>query len=162
MSRKLAPILIVVSLISFASPAFSQAVSYESVKLADYFVQNTWESVQGSLPLMVAGVEHRLNGNGVSSEQSKAFANNLTKALSRDNFTKAIAQLLTKKLTPTEIVELTGFMQSNIGRKYLMINSEVAGDAKIFTPIFQQACDETKKGFESAARSNLDAFCNLL
>ena len=87
-----------VSLALFSSISAAQVVTYESVRLADMLIEGTWQTMEQSFPAMITGLESDLRSGGATERASKVLAEETRRTLTRDNFTRFIAQALSEKL----------------------------------------------------------------
>ena len=152
--------ILLIGAIQFSGQVLAQNVSYEAFRLADIFVQSNWQAIDQSMPAISAMLEKQMTANGSSDDLPKLYAVKFRAALSRDNIAKVVAQLLTQKLTTQEITEVSAFMQTNAGKKYLGISSEFSKNTQLIVPIFQQACRDADLEVSAADKRGLRLFCN--
>ena len=152
--------ILFIGAIQFSSPALSQNVSYEAVRLADIFVQSNWSAIDQSMPAISAMLEKQMTANGSSDDLPKIYTIKFRAAFSKENVGKIVAQLLTQKLTTGEIREVAAFMQTSAGKKYLGLSGELSKSTQLIVPIFQQACRDADLEVSSSDKRGLRLFCN--
>lgn len=133
----------------------AQTVSFESVRLAEVFVESQWASFEPALPTLIAGVQSQLRTAGASETASKTFADELRRSMSKENMTKAVAQALTQNFSEEELRELAVFIRSNLGQKFLQYNKDAMTNPKYFSSILKQACVATTQQLNSTDRSTI-------
>ena len=150
-------------LLGLASTAGAQPVAFESVRLAETIMVSGWSTAEQSLPLVIAGFESQLKASGVTERAAKIFSEELRLSMSRENLSKAYAVAITAKLTPEEILEVNGFLQSKAGQKYLGLSKDFATSPALVQPIAKQACNGAIQRLEAGTdRSSISNVCSRL
>ena len=139
------------SLLFALSAASAQPVSFDSVRLADTLMESSWSSLEPILPVVIAGIENTLKTNGFTEHASKVYGEELRRIMSKDNFSRAVAVTVTAKFSPEEIRDISVFLQSKVGLKYLSLNKELASNTEVLLPLVKQACRSTVERLKSAA-----------
>lgn len=150
-------------LFGIASSVGAQPVAFESVRLADTILESGWSTVEQSLPLIISGIEAQLKANGVTERAARVFGEELRLSMSRDNLSKVYALAVTAKFTPEEIREVSTFLQSKSGLKYLSLSKDFAANPAFSQPIAKQACNAAAQRLDSGTdRSSLSSVCSRL
>ena len=149
-------------LIFALSAVGAQPVSFDSVRLADAIMASNWSSVEQALPTLIAGLESQMRASGVSERASKVFGEELRQSMSQDNLSRVIATVVTAKFTPDETRELSAFLQSKVGQKYLSINKDFSANPAYFGPIIKQACNGAVQRLQTTDKSSMSSICSRL
>nr|WP_315192456.1 hypothetical protein [uncultured Albidiferax sp.] len=153
----------VVCSFGIASSVGAQSVSFESVRLADTIMESGWSAVEQSLPLMISGFEAQLKAGGVTERAARVFGEELRLSMSRDSMSKIYAIAVSAKLSPQEIREVSTFLQSKSGLKYLSLNNDFAANPAFIQPIAKQACNSAAQRLDSGTdKSSLSSICSQL
>ncbi len=92
------------------------------------------------MPTVVAGIEAQLRATGTSEKFSKVFAAELGKAMNRESLTKAYAQVITNSMSVQDAKDITSFLQTSLGKKYLDLGQALSSNMNYVKPIFKEAC----------------------
>jgi hypothetical protein len=97
--------------------AKSQNVTFESVKIAEIVSGAYWDQLAPSLPLFMSKLETDLRSANATAPASQLFVQELSRAMTKDNFARAYAQFLSAKLNAEEQRELLVFFSSKVGEE---------------------------------------------
>lgn len=154
---------LIICLLGVASSVAAQPVAFDSVRLADTIMETGWSTLEQALPLLISGFESQLKAGGVTESGARIFGEEFRRSLTKDNLSKAYAVAVTAKLSPEEIREVNGFLQSKTGQKYLSLSKELASNPAFVKPIVKQACGGAMQRLDAGAdRSNIAGMCNQL
>jgi hypothetical protein len=142
---------------SFAVRA--QALTYEAVRLSEAFLEATWATQEQAKPIIISGLEAHLRQSGASDKVSTVFSRELAKALNRDNVGKAVAAFLSQALTVEETRDLSAFLQSSLGRKYLALSRDMSTNATYLGQLVKPACEATRLELSASERRSIEAVC---
>ena len=148
-----------VSLALLSSISAAQVVTYESVRLADMLIEGTWQTMEQSFPAMITGLESDLRSGGATERASKVLAEETRRTLTRDNFTRFIAQALSEKLNEGELREIGAFLNSGAGQKWLRMSNDISASLKFLLPMVRQACDAANRQLSASDRGSLSKAC---
>ena len=140
--------------------AYAQNVSYDAVKFAETWVNSSWEEGMGKAwPSISLQMETQFKENGVSDQATKIWMEEFRRSFTKENFSRALAPALTEKFSPDELKELSTFIGSNLGKKYLQLNSTLSTDPRFIALFLKQTCDATKSRLALNSRGNIDRVC---
>lgn len=137
----------------------AQSVTYESVRLSELLLDETWSVQEQTIPTVIAALEAQLRQGGASDRVTTVFPREVRKALTRENIGKATAVFFSQKLSIEETRDLTAFMQSTLGRKYLSLSREMAGNSGFIAQILKQACSNSARELDASDRRALEPVC---
>ena len=141
---------------------FAQNISYDSVRIAELWTESTTQIVDNLLPSLIITIEANLKSSGGTEKGSKALAEAIRNVFTTDNLSRVVAQMISDKLNPDDQRQLLVFLQSPLGKKFLLINKETTSDTKYLTPLFKQACDAAKGQLGFFDRGSLNSICGNL
>ena len=145
-------------LLSF--PASGQNISYEAYKLGEQFSAANWKSMEQSLPILITGLESQLRTGGATDRASKALAEQLRINMTQESFARLYAHVLSEKMSVEELKALHEFMQSAIGKKYLNLNNEMAGDLSYLRPLLRRSCEAANQQLSTFDRGSINSVCS--
>ena len=153
--------LIAICCVAMASLSHAQGVSFEAFKITDLMMSSTWENLeQNILPAVVQKLESDLKTGSATEKSAKVFSEEVHRAFSKDNFSKAFAQILASKLSIDEQRQTLAFLQSGAGRKYMEISSGKGNEImQAMMPIMKQACDAANAKLGIFERGTLNGIC---
>jgi hypothetical protein len=137
----------------------AQNVPFEAVRIADALGESGWQSVEQALPVLISGLQNQLKTEGATEKASTVLSTEIRRSLTRDNVVRAIAQGLTDKFSEAELKELSAFLQSKLGRRYLQFIKDSASDQKYLAPILKQACDAATSQLDLFERGSINGTC---
>lgn len=141
------------------SSANAQKVSFDSVKIAEIVTEATWEQFAKTIPTLTSSLETNLKSQNATAVAAQVFVEELRRALTKDNFSRAFALLLAVKLSADEQRELLNFLTSSTGKKYIRLASTNEVGLEFITPMARQACIAASARLGSSDQSSLRALC---
>ena len=138
--------------------ARSQAVTFDSVKIAETLIAANWVQLEGILPVIFTSLETDLKSGGATEKASKIFTDEIRKLMSREGVTRAYSQLIAAKLNADEQRETLTFMNSTAGQKYLALSKQSASE-EFLLPMVKQACAGANPQLGFFDRGSLNRMC---
>lgn len=138
--------------------ARSQAVTFDSVKIAETLIAANWAQFEVVLPVMFTSLETDLKSGGATEKASKIFADEMRKLMSREGVTRAYSQLIAAKLNADEQRDTLTFLNSAAGLKYLALTKQSAAEEFIL-PMVKQACAGANPQLGFFDRGSLNRMC---
>ena len=156
--------MIFISLIAlfFAPITRAQGYSFESVQLATFMVEKNWKQAESTLKLMSAGLREQAEKGGATKEAARVLLDEFSKNFTKDVFAKQYAQILTKEMTPQEIIQIYTFVTSPAGSKFAEIFTDEKQGIVLVTPAMRAACEASNKKLSFFDRGSLNSFCRGL
>jgi hypothetical protein len=138
----------------------AQQASVESVRLADVLIEASWPTMNQMMPVVIAGLAAQIRAGGKATPASEVFIEELHKAfLDRDTVARGLAVALSQQYSTQELLEITAFMQSPTGRKYLQFSTDPRATTAFIAPVLKQACERARPRLGDAGRAELNPVC---
>ncbi|MCB4359682.1 DUF2059 domain-containing protein [Quatrionicoccus australiensis] len=145
--------LLVYGVIVFAQTQDDAAIA------ANAITEHSWKTTESSMPFVIANMENVIRNNGATENAAKALSAEVSKAFSRESITRILAENLRSELTVEELRELSAFVESSAGKKYLRINFETEATQKMLKPIMREACKAVNQQLGFFDRGSLHKIC---
>lgn len=142
------------------NPAHAQNTSFDAVKISELVISNSWENVSTALVALFQKLESDLVAKGTPERAAKVLAEEARRSLTQDNMSRATAQLISEKMTPEEQKETLAFLQSNSGRKFLILSKPDDTDRRFVASMLKQACDAANRQLNDAERGSIKGACS--
>lgn len=156
MSRR----LLAAAALAASTLANAQQASLESIRLADLLIEASWPTMNQMMPMVIAGFTAQVRASGKATPASEVFIEELRKAfLDRDTVARGFAVALSQQYSTQELLEITAFMQSPTGRKYLRFSTDPRATTAFIAPVLKQACDLARPRLSAAEQAELNAVC---
>lgn len=156
MSRR----LLAAAALAASTLANAQQASLESIRLADVLIEASWPTMVQMMPMVITGLTAQVRSRGKASPASEVFIEELHKAfLDRDTVARGLAVALAQQYSTQELLEITAFMQSPTGRKYLRFSTDARATTAFVAPVLKQACDLARPRLGAADQAELNSVC---
>lgn len=140
--------------------ANAQQASLESIRLADVLVEASWPTMVQMMPVIIGGLTAQVRASGKATPASEVFIEELRKAfMDRDAVARGLAVALAQQYSTQELLEISAFMQSPTGRKYLRFSSDPRATTAFIAPVLKQACDLARPRLSAAEQVELNSVC---
>lgn len=156
--------LVLVGILSCGSVSHAQSIPFESFKIADIVMTSGWENMEKNLlPGVLMKLESDLKAGSATNNAAKVFVEEFRSVFGKDNFTKATAEVIAKKMTIDEQRQTLTFLQSEAGRKYGELSGG-KGDEMLqaIVPMLKQACQAANAKLGLFDRGSLNSTCGRL